>query len=430
MTEKFIIANKSVTKVSPSTALNKAMLPAFCTELCDLPHGLGEIQAYIFGRQKYPSTATSSFAAITALQTFASAFVTVQSYSGLGLNEYFLIAAPTGFGKEDLRQSIRALFAKAETMATSNNLSFLSAPKIQHQAPASQQALHKLLEADPAHLLLADEFAEWLTTAKSNSHTQATIGYLMECYTSALGKVIVPQSIAGQYAPVENPRVSLIATTTGERLSEALTQSHADSGTYNRMMIFIAEQDRLQKRYEGLNYEPTDKALEPFGYVMSQTGSLRFDKQAWDFFKQHDNDVIEPLKFADHGLAGRLSEQAIKLAATIALSDKRMDIRADDLKTAYAIRENLYHRAKAFLDSFGSLDDSHETVKALNQLREVFTRHPVLSCSRLSDYSRAFRKLSNRDQNDVINTLANEGSIRFDDASKGRLVSLLMEISF
>src|SRR3546814_12993035 len=60
---------------------------------------------------------------------------------------------------------------------------------------------------------------------------------------------------------------------------------------------------------------------------------MRFDAGAQALYEKHDAEVLDPLKFSDHRLAGRLNEQAFKLAALLALFDKRTVISAGDLST-------------------------------------------------------------------------------------------------
>lgn len=418
-------------KLAPDQFLGDGELPVFCEELLNLPHGLRHIQNFIFGRMKYPSRATAGITAIAALGAYAMPFLTVESYSGLGLNEYFMVLAPTGFGKEDMRQAIKTLYRESnlysdEDAELTGNLKHLKLPSIQYSATASPQALHRILEASPNQLFMSDEFGEWLAQSKTSSHNQAALAYMMEIYTSALGTVTAPQSVQGNYTPVNNPRVTLFTTSSAERMSEVMTKSHADSGAYNRVVIFVAEQTRIPKKYDGLVFDPPREAIMPFNWVLKQDAkTITFSKEAWQFFTSHDSVVIEPLKFADHGLAGRLSEQAIKMAGVIALSDKRTVINMDDMKVAFRIRENLYHRAKAALEGLGGLSNEHGTTKALAQLRDVFSKHQHLPRSRISGYSRAFAKLSVREQHEVIRALADEGTVRVED--KGRVVSLIYE---
>src|SRR3546814_14542154 len=82
---------------------------------------------------------------------------------------------------------------------------------------------------------------------------------------------------------------------------------------------------------------------------------MRFDAGAQALYEKHDAEVLDPLKFSDHRLAGRLNEQAFKLAALLALFDKRTVISAGDLSTAYAIREGLYRRPASLIGYDGAL---------------------------------------------------------------------------
>src|SRR3546814_16744459 len=82
---------------------------------------------------------------------------------------------------------------------------------------------------------------------------------------------------------------------------------------------------------------------------------MRFDAGAQALYEKHDAEVLDPLKFSDHRLAGRLNEQAFKLAALLALFDKRTVISAGDLSTAYAIREGLYRRTASLIGYDGAL---------------------------------------------------------------------------
>ena len=415
-------------KLKPEDFIKSNDLPKFCDELLDLPYGVGHIQNYIYGRMKYPSRATAGIAALAAFGGFAMPFTTIESYGGLGLNEYFMVLAPTSFGKEDLRQSIKALFKKADSYSSpeeGGNLSFLKIPTVVFSAPASPQALHQMLQIQKHQFFMSDEFAEWLAQSKTNSFNQATLAYFMEIYTSALGTVCVPQSISGQYKNVENPRVAIFSTSTAERMCEVMTQSHADSGAYNRWIIFAAEQSPIEKKYEGFNFDPTDNAVQALLFLTSLgRKKVKFDPAAWDYFKTHDRGVIEPIRFVDVGLAGRLSEQAIKIAAILALSDKRLVIEKSDLMTAFTIRENLYYRSKRLLELRGAMSGEHETGRAAAQLRETFQRKESISFSRMSDYSRSFKKLSSREKQDVIKELLNEGVCE-PDKRKGTYRSLL-----
>ena len=127
--------------------------------ILNLPHGLGVIQNYIYGRMIYPSKSNAGVAAMAFLHTMASGIFSANIGQGdLALNEMYMVVAPTGFGKEDLRKAIRDLIS-----ATKDAFNPLLLPKVIHSLPASMQGLHvQLVDANGIACFMADEFGEWL----------------------------------------------------------------------------------------------------------------------------------------------------------------------------------------------------------------------------------------------------------------------------
>lgn len=407
------------------------MLPAMPDELLALPYGLGELQAWILGYMTHPSAAAAGFAAIATFAHFAMAHVGVASRDGLGLNEQFLLLAPTGFGKEDLRKPIAKIEKALPSHRPSNagNLWPNGLPRVQYSAPASQQGLHRLLEDYRAQTFLADEFAEWLAHAANDGHKQQALGHAMQAYSKAYSTLAAPAvaSKEHKYQPVENPRVLVFATSTAERLLESINASQADSGALNRFVILVAEHDRIAKRY-GIkpdSFVPPKAVVELIAWVTALDECLiEFTPEAEELHNRHDAGVIEALAFRDPRLAKRLNEQAIKLAALIALSDRRLAIDVRDLAIAYAVREGLYHRAAALIGYDGALSGMHATGRALEQVRQLLVKQPFVYRSNLPKLSRQFSKLSLPEREAVLRAVVSEGYARIDG---GRLVSLISE---
>ena len=394
------------------------LLPGFPDELLTLPHGLGDLQDWIHGRMKYPSRATSGIAAFATLTAFAQSHITVDSFGGVGLNEQYMVLAPTGFGKEDLRSPVTVL---ADEIGAGQRLNL---SRVQWSAPSSLQGLHGLLEDHPAQFFLSDEFAEWIVQTARDQHKQAALGYLMQLYTKALSTVNAPAAITQKYEPVRRPRVSVLATSTAERILESMTLSHADSGAYNRWVIFIAEQCRIDKRYTGLVFRPPQDVVDLVGTVAAYPETeMTFTADAWQYFIERDSTVIEPLKFDDNHLAGRLSEQALKLAALVALSAYRTEITADDMRVAYAIREGLYHRVRALANHDGAMSGMHTTGQALEQVREILRRRESVYKSRLPSLSRKYKGLSVQERHAVLAALYESGEIADAKERRGVIVS-------
>jgi len=414
----------------PVAAEQRAMiLPEFPDDLLALPHGLGYLQAWILGYMTYPSPAMAGLTAWATLAHFAMPHIRIESRRGLSTNEQFLLLAPTGFGKEDLRTPFEAITAALQDHPRptgAGNLWLAGLPRIQHSAPASQQGLHKLLEAHRAQTFLADEFAEWLGHTASDSHKQQALGHIMQAYSRAFSTLSAPAAVTTEYKAVEHPRVLIFATSTAERMLETITASQADSGALNRFVILAGEQDRLPKRYDVAvsDYKPPARLIDLVAWILALPSDtcVSLDADALALYREHDAAVLDPLKFRDPRLAGRLNEQAFKLAGLIALSDRRLVIRAADLRVAYAVREGIYHRAASLIGYDGSLSGMHATGRALEQLRQHFEKKAGVYRSDLPKLSRQFARLSIPERDAVMRALQSEGVARLEGA---RLVSLI-----
>jgi len=410
-------------------------LPDFPNELLYLDGYLGELQAFIYNRMAYPSIATAGIAAMATLSAFAQTNVGVKSRDGLGLNEYYMILAPTGFGKEDVRRPIKTLGDLSKTVILSDtlnegNLSHINNEKVgfKFAAPSSQQGLHKIIEDNRSAFFLSDEFAEWLRMSHNEGHKQQALGYFMQLYTSAYTTVEPGNAVTNKYEQVKHPRVGVLATSTAEAMLETMTRQQADSGAYNRWVIFVGEQKLPKKRYEGLIYKPKEELVEFIAWVKAQKEvKIPFSRDGWTTYKQVDSEIAEPIKAKDNALGGRLGEQAIKMAALFALSDKRLTIEPQDLKKAFAIRSGLYKRAAALADKEGSLSESHATSKAAEQITNLLKKNAMIYKSQLAPRSRQYRKLGVQERNAVLNSLYDHGVAAKVPDKPSIIVSLVFE---
>lgn len=387
-------------------------LPDFCESLLHLPDWLGELQEFIYNRMIYPCRAMAGASALAFFSNYAQATAYVSGPMGqLTLNEYWIVTAKTGSGKESLINSLYKLEDELRGRAVT-----AARADIQQATPASAQGLHKLLEDNRAQTFMSDEFAEWLfqSSKGKDSHKQGTLGYLMQIYTKGFAWVNVPNAVTNQYNAVKAPRVTIFATSTGERLAEALTGSQADSGSYNRFILFAGNTGRVDKRYRIFKWNPDERLIDIIRYLvtMKPDTPLELTADAIQYFEQFDSKEIEPLKFDDPQLAGRLSEQALKLAGLLALGSGRTEITKDDLERAYDIRLNLYHRAKAYLDYEGGLNGEDETVIAFNQVADLMSKNKRMPMSAIPKYSRKYKALALWQRDKVIDHIERNGIAR------------------
>ena len=399
-------------------------LPPLPDELKSLPDGLGAIQAYIYGTMTYPCLATAGWAAIATFTAFAQTNVTIDSRQGLGLNEFYLTLAKTGFGKEALRYPLNKLAELCKHDTAAANL-----PNIESAAPSSKQGLHQQLEANNSVYIQSDEFAEWLKHAIKDVHKAAALAYAMEIYNRAFGTVHPGGAVTNKYDPVANPRLSVFATTTAESVLSSMTLAHAEMGAYNRFVIYVAPEHMPEKKYTGLQFEPSKAAIDAVSYAANlKTTKLKITPAGFAAFIEHDQSYAEPIKFKDALMGGRISEQAMKLAGLFALSAKRNEINADDMRLAYKIRLGLYHRASVMVEQSGAISGAHETTKALDQVRTLVQKNSAKGnatyISQLKKSSRAYAALHINEQYAVIRTLIAQGDAAYHPDNQKLLIAI------
>lgn len=419
-------AGKQPAPTPPPVAASEAVftLPDYPTDLMALPYKLGELQQFIYNRMTYQSLPMAGITAIATLTAFAQTHITIKSRDGLGLNEYYMVLAPTGFGKEDIRKPMEILDRKSED-AIKAGMGNMESVKIRHAAPASAQGIHQIMEENRSTCFLSDEFAEWLRLSHTDAQKQAGLGYLMQAYTKALGIIEPGHAVTRKYEPVEKPRLSIFATSTAEAMFSTLTRDQADSGAYNRWIMFAGDTELPPKRYTGQVYEPNQTLINFIAWVkeIKPRKEIKFTSAGLEAFIELDSNMAEPIKRRDGVLGGRLAEQAIKMAGLIALSDKRSQIEPSDLQSAFNIRIGLYQRAAALARHEGSLDGLHSTGQAMQQLVEQFEKRPSIYRSQLKSLSRRYAALSVNEQRVVVDALVSEGVVEIDPARRAVLVS-------
>jgi hypothetical protein len=391
-----------------------------------LPHGLGKIQEFIYHGMIYPSKGNAGFAAMSFLQSVSSAiFVGNIGQGDFALNEMYLQFGPTSSGKECVRSAIRKLY-----LTCTDKINSTVKPKMFMSLAASQQGLHdELVDANGVGYYLADEFGEWLADTKREGPRQQCVAYLMQAYTSPFSKISVPASSArkDKQNELEFPRINIFATSTWSRMSDVMQASQANSGSYNRFFMNVGESAYIQKRYDITPLEPSDEIKSLLAWIGSNQSGTRisFSEEARKHYSQFDSDVVEPIKFKEPALAGRLSLQAIRLAATIAISDKRLVVEKSDLVSAYEIRMQAYYRFASAIKRDGLLSERSNDAEAVEQLTKLFKRKYQVSRTDLKRFSRNYTRLAVYQQQQVVKMLLDNGVCCESPVQKGSLLSMI-----
>lgn len=396
-----------------------ATLPPLPASLCALPARLGEVQGWIAATMYKPHMGVAGLAALGLVHFMAMDRSRVLSRGGLGMGEFFLVLAPSAFGKEALRTPFRKLveFAARER---------LPLPDLHYSAPSSQQGLQEMLMASRAVGMLPDEFGDWIAKGDKDAHREQAMAHLMQVYGNPFGTVDVPRAITRKLLPVRDPRLLIFATSTAERFSEVVNGSIADRGFLNRFVILPVGGDRLEIAPQ--NDDPRAYEIPPALVSLARSicpgeKVVDFEPDVLAYRDHHLRTVLDPLATRDNRLAGRLNEQASRMAAALALADGRKTIDGRDMAMAYEIREALYARTVAMFEEDATLSADHPQMRALEQVRNVLKNRASFPRAHVVNFSRQFRRLSLREQEDVLRALVNEGSARIEG---GRIYSTFL----
>lgn len=412
-------APRNATEADDAPAAVSA-LPTLPATLCALPGRLGEVQAWITSTMYQPHDAAAGLVALALVDYLAMAQTRIASRGGLAMGEFFLVLAPSAFGKESLRMPFRKLW---EHCARER----IALPDLHYSAPSSMQGLQSMLIASRCIAMLPDEFGDWIAKGDKEPHREQAMAHLMQVYGNPFGSVDVPRAITRTLPAVREPRMVLFGTTTGARFVEVINGSLADRGFLNRFVMLPIAADGLEigdENNDPLAYEIPHALASLAKTIASGAQTLTFDDDAHAYKQAHLRAHLHPLAERDGRLAGRINEQACRIAAALALNEGRCVIDSRDMGRAYEIREGLYEATAAFFQAEAVLTGDNPTMRALEQVRGLMKLHRSLGYSRLRDRARQFRKLGVREQRDVLRTAAAEGFLYEKDS---RVWSLIYE---
>lgn len=387
-----------------------APLPDLPASLCALPGRLGDVQAWIAATMYRPHVGVAGLVTLALVDFMAMDRTRIASRGGLAMGEFFLVLAPSAFGKESLRTPFRLLHRLAARDR-------LMVPDLVFSAPSSQQGLQELLVASRCVAMLPDEFGDWIAKGDKDHHREQAMAHLMQVYGNPFGTVDVPRAVSRKLPPVHEPRMLLFGTSTAERFSEVMNGSIADRGFLNRFVILPLGNDTLEIADEldsRAAYE-IPAALASLAKALSGSAcEVTFDDDALDYRNVHLRAELDPLALRDNRLAGRLNEQAIRMAAALTLGTGRTTIGVRDMAMGYEIRQALYARTAAMFEMEAVLTSDNPQMRAHAQARAVLKKHGSLTIGRLRVFARQFRVLKLREQNEVLHALIAEGLVRKD----------------
>lgn len=297
-----------------------------------VPPGLvGEIAQFIYEAAPRP---VPEIALAGALGLISGIVGRAYNISGTGLNQYVLLLAPTGTGKEAIASGIDKLIAQVKrTVPTADE--FIGPGEI-----ASSQAVIKYMAKGPCSFVsLVGEFGIYMQQMASVNAPPHLLGlrrFLLDAYNkSGEGKVLRPSIYSDREkntASVIAPAFSLMGESTPEKFYEGLHEGLISEGLLPRFTLIEYRGNRPALSKSHKNAKPSFEVVEKLSTLCAYCQTLNSQNKAiqveiapdaltlFDEFDKHcDDNINGSEKEVRRHLWNRAHMKALKLAAVVAV---------------------------------------------------------------------------------------------------------------
>lgn len=311
---------------APALNLNEA------SKVYSVPPGLvGEIAQYIYAQAPRP---VPEIALAGALGLVAGIVGRAYNISGTGLNQYVLLLAPTGTGKEAIASGIDKLMAQViRTVPAASD--FIGPGEI-----ASSQAIIKYMSRGPTSFVsLVGEFGIYLqqmASVNAPPHLTGLRRFLLDAYNkSGEGKVLRPSIYSDKdknTAAVLAPSFTLLGESTPEKFYEGLHEGLISEGLLPRFTMIEYHGERPALNPGHLSAQPSFELIDRLSTLCAHALMLnsqhkaihvQTDATARELFQQFDAHCDANINTSDREvrrhLWNRAHVKALKLAGIIAV---------------------------------------------------------------------------------------------------------------
>jgi hypothetical protein len=384
----------------------------FPEHLLYVPGFVSEVMAYNAATATRPQPVLALAGALALQSVLAGR--KVRDGRGNRTNTYTVCMGGSGSGKEHARTINKQILFEAGLI------------NLQAEDLASDAGLVTAVHAEPAILFQIDEFGRWLRTIgdpKKAPHLFNVISVLMKLYSSAKtvfqGKKYADSQ---QNKSIDQPCVSLLATTAPEHFRQALTPESTSDGFIARLFIFEAS-GMPQRAWQ--EEQPVPGALieaarwwaefspggnlsqqHPVPRVVNTTPDARalFDALA----TLADEQAAEGDE-ARTSIWARAEEKACRMALIYACSKDRENpvIDADAARWACELSEYMTRRLQYLAYEHVAMSDFDARQKALLRIARRYGNQITRT-----QLCRATQHLTMREREDVINNLLATGQLK------------------
>lgn len=372
----------------------------YSTNTIDPPPGLvGEIAQFIYQSAPRP---VPEIAIAGAMGLMAGICGRAYNVSGTGLNQYILLLAKTGSGKEAMAYGIDKLI-NAVQLSVPVASEFVGPSEIQ-----SGQALIKNLSENSSYVSLLGEFGLRLRAMSSDKANGAEIALrrmLLDLYNkSGYGQMIRPtiySDKAKNIAAISSPAFSILGESTPERFYEILTEEMISEGLLPRFTIIEYNGMRPPLNENAINTQPPLPLVEKIASLMANAKTVlanrkviniectpEADEVLKNFDKLADARINNTNREVILQLWNRAHIKALKIAGLIACGQNIFNpvIQLSDVKWAIYLIE---HDIKALSEKFdkGVIGKSSNENKQVDEMIRVFKEYVTLHWEKVKKYS-------------------------------------------
>ena len=363
------------------------------------PGLLGDLARFIFEAAPRP---VPEIALAGAIGLMAGVAGRAYNVSGTGLNQYVLLLAPTGTGKEAIASGIDKLMAAVlRTVPAANE--FVGPAEI-----SSAQALTKYMTKTSASFVsIVGEFGLMLSQMSSMHAAPHLLGLrrmLLDLYNkSGEGKQLRPTIYSDKEkntATITAPAFTLLGESTPERFYETLNESMISEGLLPRITTIEYHGNRPALNAQHTNVQPSFVLIEQFSTLCahalnlnSQHKAIRVGtdanaKQLFDAFDIHcDTNINSADKEIRRHLWNRAHIKSMKLAALVALGCNPYEPMIDEIMANWALAivvadvRNLLRRFDA-----GEIGIDNDETKQLARAIQIIKEYVIRPWSELEVY--------------------------------------------
>lgn len=294
------------------------------------PPGLvGEIAQFIYQSAPRP---IPEVAIAGAMGLMAGICGRAYNVSGTGLNQYILLLARTGSGKEAMAYGIDKII-NAVQMSVPVASEFIGPSEIQ-----SGQALIKNLAENSSYVSILGEFGLRLRAMSSERANGAEIALrrmLLDLYNkSGFGQVVRPtiySDKAKNVAAISSPAFSILGESTPDKFYDVLNEEMIAEGLLPRFMLIEYNGERPALNENAINIQPSIPLVEKIANLMANAKTItanrkvinvehtpEAEKMLKDFDKLADAKINSTDKEVILQLWNRAHIKALKISALLA----------------------------------------------------------------------------------------------------------------